>query len=139
MRNLRLIWGLSLALLAAGGANAQTATQFDLVCRGTRQTGLEAEPVPIEYRIRVDLVAGRWCWDVCERTYEFADVGPDRIVFSKDEIDTYRKRSSSENSVSRSTGEHRLIWIESRPFPTYVETKGHCDPAEFSGFPAARF
>lgn len=139
MRPITLAGALAALVLTAADAAAQTATQFDLVCSGTRQVGVDAAPVPHDYRIRVDLEARRWCWDSCERTYEIAEVAPDRIVFERSTTDTPRKRSMSENSVSRQTGDHRLIWIESRPLPTYMETKGTCDPAAFSSFPAARF
>lgn len=125
--------------LTAFDAAAQSATRFDLVCSGTRQMDLDGAPAPLDYRLRVDLEARRWCWNDCERTMPIVDVAPDRIVFQSESIDTARKRSTSENSVSRTTGEHRSIWIETRPIPTYVETKGQCDPAAFSGFPAARF
>lgn len=131
-----LIWA---AALVGSPVAAQSAGQFDLVCSGFRQTGINGPEEPLDYRIRVDLDGGRWCWDKCEKTYEFADVGPDRIVFAEESIDTLRKRSTSRNEVSRQTGDHELIWIETRPFPTYVHTKGHCEPRAFSGFPVARF
>lgn len=137
-----MIKSVALALVFAGAATAsaaQTATRFDLVCSGTRQTGLDADPVPHDYRIRVDLEASRWCWDSCERTYEIVEVAPDRIVFQRSNEDTPRKRSTSENSVSRQTGEHHLLWIESRPAAIFIETKGQCRPAAFTPFPQTMF
>ncbi|MBN8263117.1 MAG: hypothetical protein J0M21_00510 [Xanthomonadales bacterium] len=139
MRKSALFGCLALAFAASAGAQAQTATKFDLICSGTRQMGLEAAAVAHEYRIRVDLDAGRWCWDACERTFEIAEAAPDRIVFAKDEVDTPRQRRTLENAVSRLTGEHRLVSIETRPLPRFMETKGQCEPGSFSGFPAARF
>lgn len=139
MRPVTALAALFAVSLTAFDAAAQSATQFDLVCSGTRQMGLDAQPVPLDYRLRVDLEARRWCWNDCDRTMQIVDVAPDRLVLQTESIDTPRKRSTSDNTVSRTTGEHRSIWIETRPIPTYVETKGQCDPAAFSGFPAARF
>lgn len=139
MRTIGPIGALLAVSLSAGVATAQTATQFDLACSGTTQLSQDEPPKPAEYRIRIDLGVMRWCWSECEQTMQIADAAPDRIVLMSERTDTPRKRSMSENSVSRTTGEHRLIWIESRPFPTYVETKGKCSPAPFSGFPAALF
>lgn len=138
MRVSSLIVGLVLGLTSSP-ALAQTAQRFDLVCAGTTQRGVDAEPVPDNYRIRVDLEANRWCWGACEMTFPIAEVAPDRLTFVSENVDTPRKRSMSENSVSRVTGEHRQIWIESRPIPTFLETKGQCEPGPFTGFPAARF
>lgn len=129
----------SILLLSAGGAFAQTATQFDLNCTGTRQMALDGPVEPHTYSFRVDLAAGRWCWNTCERTFEIVEAAPDRIVFGNENVDTARKRSTSRNEVSRRTGEHEQLWIETRPIPTYIRTAGHCEAAPFSGFPAARF
>lgn len=139
MRPITALGALAALSLTAVDAAAQTATQFDLVCSGTRQTTLDGPAAPLDYRLRVDLDAGRWCWDACERTFQIADVAPDRLVLQSERVDTPRKRSTTDNTVSRTTGEHRSIWIETRPMPTYFETKGQCDPAAFSGFPATRF
>lgn len=139
MRPIAFTAGLAALALTAVEAAAQSATQFDLVCSGTRQLTLDGPAEPHDYRLRIDLEAGRWCWDECARTMPIVEVAPDRLTLLSEVVDTPRKRSTTENTVSRVTGEHRALWIESRPIPTFVETKGQCDPAAFSGFPAARF
>lgn len=139
MRPIALIAGSAALALAAFDAVAQTATQFDLVCSGTRQSSINGPVEPHEYRLRIDLEAERWCWNECPRTMPIVEIAPDQLTLLSERVDTDRTRSTHENTVSRVTGEHRAIWIESRPFPTFVETKGQCEAADFSGFPAARF
>lgn len=131
--------GITAALMLMAAAGPAVAQQFDLRCQGTRQWGLDADPTPHSFSISVDLDAGRWCWNDCERTYGVADVGPDRITFVDEEERGLRKESRTEVYVERTTGAFRQIWIEVRPFPTYLEVQATCDPAPFSGFPAARF
>ncbi len=138
MRPVVMFCGFLAVALSAGAAAAQTATQFDLACSGTRQIGVDA-PVAHDYRIRVDLALSRWCWDTCERTYPLVDAAPEQIVFARDYVDSPEQRRSLENAISRVTGEHRLISIQSYPIARVIETKGQCRPEAFSGFPAAQF
>jgi hypothetical protein len=125
--------------LAALAGQALAADQFDLKCSGTRQMELNGPTEALSYGFRVDLAAKRWCWDHCERTYAIEDIGPDRIAFADSSTDEPRRRETVINEVSRVTGDHRQTWIQVRPMPTFMETKGHCEVAPFSGFPAALF
>lgn len=113
--------------------------QFDLVCEGTRQMQLDGPLQPITQRIRVDLSAGQYCFDACERVMHIAQVTASQIVLSERSTETARQRSSARAEINRVTGEYRNYLIESRPIPTFMETRGTCTPQAFSGFPAARF
>lgn len=139
MRSIRWIGAGALAALLAGAAEGQTPRQFDLRCEGTRQMDLNGPRQPHSFSIRVDLDLNRWCWTACERTYEIADIGPERITFRDESEETVRRRSRVEAYVDRTTGEFRQNWIEVRPIPTYLDVMATCEPAPFSGFPAARF
>lgn len=125
--------------LAATQVHAQAARQFDLQCAGSRLEVVDGAPEPYEYGFRIDLDANRWCWAHCERTFEIQEVAPDKITFFEDSEDTYRKRQNRWNSVSRTTGEHELLTIETRPLVRYYKVQGRCTAQPFSGFPTALF
>ena len=131
-----IIAGWVAALPAAALAQAQ---QFDLVCSGVKVTELDGPEQPYDYGFRVDVAAGRWCWDTCERTFEIEEVGPDRLVFQLDRENTSRSQRYSRNEVSRIDGLHEQIVIEASPGMQFYNVKGSCSPRPFSGFPAALF
>lgn len=132
--------GVILVLAAAPGAWAQTSQQFDLACEGRRQVEMDGEWQPHTYGFRVDLTAGRWCWNTtCDRTFEIVEATPDRLVFSRSDRDDRQERSWSDNEVSRQTGRHEQWSAQTYPLVRSYKVEGQCRPTAFSGFPAALF
>lgn len=137
----RAAYGAVILLLASGsGAMAQTAQQFDLVCEGRKQDGIDAAWQPYSYGFRVDLDAGLWCWrETCDRTYPVVEATPDRLVFTSRQTDDRRERSWATSEVSRRTGKHEQWSAQTRPIARSYKVEGDCRPAEFGGFPASMF
>ncbi|WCP71550.1 hypothetical protein [Sphingomonas hankookensis] len=129
--------GTVVALTVA--SSAQAADQFDLACDGTRKAKSDGEAVPHKFGFRIDLQNKVWCWDHCEVTFPIAEVLPDRIIFTREDDDSYQRRRHIESWVSRRDGKFESIMIIVRPFPTFVETKGTCTVKPFTGFPKAMF
>lgn len=129
--------GVIVAVLSlAGAAQAQS---YDLVCTGTVQDEVDGPKAPHEYGFRIDLNAGRWCWDHCDTTFALVEVAPERLVLGRaDRIDR-RGRYWLENEVNRQTGRHELVSISTTPPAIYRHIEGQCEPAPFSGFPSPRF
>ncbi|WP_138140626.1 hypothetical protein [Brevundimonas vancanneytii] len=130
---------LTVSLLGAFPAAAQTAQRFDLRCEGTRSEELNGPEAPYSYGFRVDLDAGKWCWAHCERIFDLKEVNPDRLVFDEKSSETRRERQSVWHDVSRTTGAHKLLSITISIVPRYYKVEGTCRPAPFSGFPTAMF
>ena len=133
---MRIGLGMALALMASP---AMAADQFDLKCKGTRQIGINKPAEPLEYGLRINLATKQWCWDHCEEVYSIQEVRADRIVLKDIVEDTSIKQKTSKNIVNRQTGAHDVILIEIRPYQSFAETKGHCEPAPFTGFPKTKF
>lgn len=130
--------GLAVALVLVASP-AIAADQFDLKCKGTRQIGINEPAKPLEYGLRINLATKQWCWDHCEEVYPIQEVRADRIVLRDVVEDTLRKRITDKNIINRQTGDHSVILIEIRPYQTFLETKGYCEPGPFTGFPKTKF
>lgn len=114
------------------------ATQFDLVCSGSRQVGLSA-PEPIERRIRVDLDAMRWCQFECTRTFPIVEASADTLVLDRAGENDRTAVTRRLTTVSRVTGEWRVATLESGFGAVDSYISGNCAPADFTGFPSAKF
>lgn len=112
--------------------------QFDLVCSGSTRTD-GGEPRPTERRIRVDLDAGRWCQEECDRTWPIADAAQDVLVFDQEGQGDSAARRVALHRVSRVTGAWYSSVSTRAPIRMLVVTEGTCEPAAFSGFPQPRF
>ncbi len=110
---------LSLALLPAP---ALAADQFDLICKGDKET----------VRYRIDLAAGEWCWEKCEATIKIASATSSRITFMDQDTPSLHATAF----VDRASGEW---WQSYRNSYSSAYNHGFCTPAPFSGFPAAKF
>lgn len=130
--------GLGVFLMLAA-TPAVAADQFDLVCEGTRQLGVNEPVKPLKYGLRIDLSKRQWCWDHCEEVYPIQEVREDRIILRDVVQDTLRKRITDRNIINRQTGDHNVILIETRPYQSFLETIGSCEPVAFTGFPKTKF
>jgi hypothetical protein len=116
------------------------ASQFDLLCVGTRDTG--GGPQPYSIRYRVDLDAMRWCADDCASPQDIQNASPDRITFY-DEPAANPDGSQRWRFIDRTTG--ALSQMEYAPsrlgpqFTVFENITADCKAAPFSGMPAARF
>lgn len=130
----------SLAVVSIAMASpAIAADQFDLKCVGERQLTLRDTPKSHSYGIRIDLNAGKWCWDRCDIIYDIQSVQPDRLVLAREDVKSASQSRMFVNEVSRVTGRHEMESIETRPLPSYFKLSGQCEPSKFSGFPATKF
>lgn len=109
-------------LLALIATPAAAADQFDLVCKGGKET--------MHYRI--DLTSGEYCADKCERILKVQEATAGMITLSE----TRSALSAAPigyNQINRLTGEWR--WF----FQGGQNITGKCERAPFSGFPVAKF
>lgn len=131
----KCIFAAVAATLCIGNSEAERQ-RFDLVCSGTYYEGPEKLAKPVERRLRVDLAAGKYCFDDCEKVRDIHAVQPDRIEFIKSEPGA---EIFAEAVVSRTTGDYEHLILRGGGWNLRAEWKMQCDPAEFSGFPATRF
>lgn len=117
---------IAAALLATPVAAA--TEQFDLVCTAKGEAT----------RFRVDLSRNEFCFDDCDRVLRIAEVTAGVITFRKTDP-TPPENARSYNRVNRSTGEWEWYSYTPRISRRVQDIKGHCEPAAFSGFPAAKF
>ena len=119
------------------------AAAFNLVCTGTTEkteySGSKSETYTITYR--VDTTAGLWCKDDaegCKTPQKFADANPITIKFIDTTIDTPAQYFRYVEQVNRETGRHQTLIVGGRGALTRItKQEGHCEPAQFSGFPKA--
>jgi len=112
---------LMFGLLTA--APAVAADQFDLVCKGGKET----------VRYRVDLKAGEWCFGACGRVMKIAEVTEGTITLFDDEPSAV-DRTRSYDRIDRRTGAWE--WYNYSPALSIraMNITGTCEPAPFSGF-----
>lgn len=121
------------ALLCGQAGSALAAPdQFDLVCTGSIQAGTKpAEPWSSRYR--VDLRAGRWCFDTCPKVNGIFRADAGEIVLTN--RDDRPSGSWVElHTVQRSTGDmvQRIASLD-----LYI--KATCEPAAFTAIPDTKF
>jgi hypothetical protein len=118
-------------------ATAVAAT-FNLICSGTSETrtvdGTSTESYRYEYRF--DLTQNKWCDGECRETRNILRVSPTRIVLTDQDIETSERRDMSFEQINRETGEHYSSSIYRNGISRMLrESRGHCEPAPFTGFP----
>ena len=115
---------IALALLFVASP-AFAADQFDLVCTG--------KSIAAHYRI--DLARGEACDGACDRIWKMGDATSSelRIV---DLPSRFRDEVAERSIVNRQTGAWHYYLSASGEPDGY---EGHCEPAPFTGFPAAKF
>lgn len=134
---MRILIGIAaVALIVGSTAQAATPHSFDLVCSSAGLTK-DAEFVPVDARLRVDLDKKQWCQDECETVSSIADLQPTRIWFHTQSEEEKAKGLTDETFVDRQDGEYQSVRdVVSREIGTYrVAVKSVCKPAPFSGFP----
>lgn len=136
---------IALALAAvecfSGPAAAQIATQFDLICTGTIESGSSAtrtEREAMTDRYRFDLEKMVWCTDDCASTHPIVEANSAEITLvdsrSPDGATSHKK------SVSRTSGVLTgNIQTRAMGAIVFVRTNAHCTRADFSGMPQAQF
>ncbi|SHL96655.1 hypothetical protein SAMN05518668_104362 [Sphingobium sp. YR657] len=112
-------------ILAMASVPAQAADQFDLVCTSEKAT----------VRYRVDLQKKEVCSDSCESIWRMGDSTAGEL-FLIDQKPAYSGDLEEQSVVNRQSGAWRY---NSRLRGKLFSRDGHCEPAPFSGFPAAKF
>lgn len=106
---------------------ALAAEQFDLLCKGDRETR----------QYRIDLTSGEYCFDKCVRIMKIAEVTAGMITLYNDKP-TVREPATSYNTINRLTGEWRWYNYDPR-YSTIQDVQGTCERKPFSGMPTAKF
>ncbi|WP_347271819.1 hypothetical protein [Rhizorhabdus histidinilytica] len=130
--------GIILAAIAAIASPAAAADQFDLVCSGTRTWSTHGKPEPYQIRYRIDLSTGSWCREACTQVQPFASVDAGQLVFSKRDTGEPTDIWTLQR-VNRSSGNWEYKITSPGINGTKMEAKGHCEKADFSGFPPNKF
>jgi hypothetical protein len=121
--------------VVASAAQAETQ-QFDLVCKGTGAGGYyKDKTVAWERRYRIDLATNRWCMDECSEAQPIASVTTDQLTFKRDGIGDPRVKPYY-HWVSRISGD-MIRYMGG--LGVWLDEKGHCTPAPFSGLPTPKF
>jgi hypothetical protein len=124
--------GIILAAIAAIASPAAAADQFDLVCSGRDRRDIENQ------RYRVDLVRKEYCSGDCQEVRPIAEVTSGMITLTRHDPSP-PDQERSYNQINRTTGEWNWYWSNIRVSLRTQDVKGSCQPAAFSGFPAAKF
>lgn len=121
-------------LLLAAAAAAQA---FNLNCTGTLSysSPIAFEPFSVAYR--VDLSHKKWCEGECRRTFDFVEISPSRLTFTKEREQTLWGPIITITSVDRVTGEYRSFrGYGSRSSDNRARAwEGKCERAPFTGLP----
>lgn len=107
---------------------AAAAEQFDLIC--------SAKKTSEHYRL--DLATGEYCWGSCQRIEKIASVTSGMITLM-DIKPVLRGDPEVRKTINRSTGEWNWYSFAPRFDVSPDIVTGTCQPAPFSGFPAAKF
>lgn len=121
MRKLAIIVVLGIA------EPALAADQFDLVCTAPKT----------EMRYRIDLARGEWCAGECKRVMKIAEVTSGMLTLHREEPQLPERRRAY-TTIDRATGEWRWYYTDASTISAQ-DVNGTCEPAPFSGFPAAKF
>lgn len=123
-----------LALAASVNSQADTADQFDLLCK---ETGVKPSRAEIA-RYRIDLVRGEWCDGECGNIYKIDTVTAGNVILSQKRRE-YPRDSDSINMINRIDGAWFKEVSGAWPLPYRYTIKGMCEPAPFSGMPRQKF
>ena len=134
MAEMRLI--ITLAVVAAA-VPAQAADQFDLVCRGTKEwSGLRAvelTKLPFSFRLKVDTLSERFCYERCEVLYSISLVTPKSLFLGGFENVDPDNRTEV---LDRTTGKYFFVksWQDDA---LSLKIEADCTASAFTGFPEA--
>lgn len=104
---------------------AVAADQFDLQCQSQVSN----------VRYRVDIARNEACSNKCESVWRMGESTSGELKLI-DRAPAYRGDLEERSTVSRVTGDwHYVVSLDGKT-DTF---KGHCEPAPFSEFPAAKF
>lgn len=116
---------------------ASAANAFNLVCAGMMMPlDRSAAPEPINFELRIDLDAKRWCRGDCSETIPIQAVGETVILLEAYELGalfistTVNRESGNYESKSEAS-------IGGRPAGNAIFAT--CERAPFTGFPARKF
>lgn len=127
---------LILASLIFAAPAAAAEQQFDLVCKGRQKTSALGSWKPYEQRYRIDLTAQAYCTFACKSVQKIKSVDAGQIVFQA--TDSHDPSGMSIiHYVDRTDG--KWVYFLSGGLGLYQNSEGTCEPAAFSGFPAAKF
>jgi hypothetical protein len=124
----------ALVLLTLGAAPAP-APKFDLVCVGQKEwsglRSIEATTIPVTFRLRIDTVSSRFCYDSCQTVYNIDTVGAKALFFGGS---TEGQVAEHTEMVDRTTGEYLFLksWADDA---LSLKINAKCTAATFSGFP----
>lgn len=128
-----------IAAIVAIASPAAAADTFDLVCKGTIKQSINGRPKPYEVRYRIDLAGKRWCREACTKVMAIQAVEAGRIVL----LQSDKQHSSDVQAyrwIDHTTGEWNDYFSSKVGLSSvYQDVVGQCDPADFSGFPPAKF
>jgi hypothetical protein len=126
------------ALGLAGAAQAQTASQFDLVCTGSVKH-LDGSSEPWNERVVVDLERRIYCEPGCAHSFPIKRVEDGSLVFEQSRKSDEFGASEFEFSVSRSDGAVTKHVFTHGVAHLADVVAGSCAKAPFSGFPKNLF
>ncbi len=139
------------ALLAVPLSACGEPKRFDLQCRLTQHlTNPKYPDQAFERRVRVDLVAGKWCEKQCdaiktlgvtsselvlENHDESTNIDGEVMVHSRWRTAVNRRTGSYESAAFSHTGPGDIV----EGADTMATVKGSCSKSPFTGFPKPRF
>lgn len=127
---------IALALLLIGSP-AFAADQFDLVCTGKQRLRLTGDWKPVTVRYRVDLAAKVYCTFECASLSSIHSADAARITFQASDEAASPASGYVDHYVDRTDGTWKNYVSTGRDL--IVDDEGRCEPAQFSGFPSAKF
>ncbi len=124
---------LAAAMIASPVA---AADQFDLVCKGQYKERPNSGWKPVEVRYRIDIPAKSWCFESCRSAQQIQSIeGGKLVLFRPDPAD--RRSGYATHEIDRVSGNYSRT--QNRGIGSFWEEEGHCEPADFSGFPSPKF
>ncbi len=127
-------FALPLFVLLAGSP-ALAADQFDLACKGDKWT-VQGEPsAPYDFRVRVDLAAGKWCDGDCKAVQSLYSSSNDELVLTDEGTLNSRMEMSRVVTFDRKAGNFHSLFVQVRPTEGYLEYWAKCTTEAFTRFP----
>lgn len=124
-----------LGVLLASASPSSPPQQFDLICTGEWRFSASEPYERHDFRLRVDLEAGRYCESECKVTRPIAEVQPNVIIFTAQTDQEKIAGKIVSHSIDRSTGQFTYFTAYRNSFRDFIDQKAICTPAAFSGFP----
>jgi len=120
---------------------ATAVATFNLICVGTQHTDtvFHKKNRSFNYTFRLDLDQGIYCQDDCRTIHAISAVLPTRIRLKDVHVDTAAMTVLDTISIDRGTGEYHgsytYISTTVRDAMEVTQSTGHCERADFTGFP----